>query len=1182
MKKHVRVSGCPLARRKIVSRTLAGVASLFSIAVFAQDYSYIVHKPTGWRFHSCSSDDGTAVKTDSTGDTSACAQWTQVSNGGYFHIQNRSSGKYLRPDSSDNGSPIVIQPSSWTGSWTQWSYEDRGDGYGHLMNRSTGKFVYIADSSAGGDLEQQPSSWRGDYTQWAFESANSPATPTPEPVVTATPTPDPTSTPCPQVDPVSYEAESGSAYGGAQTYNDGVASGGSGIAYISSVGAGFSVTNVVQGSYLNITYASEQSGQISVLINGQDAGNVSFTATGAWVGNYNTVTHNVNIPANATIDIAYESGDTALNVDALAIGSDGASCGGVTPTPLPTPTPEITPTPTVTASPTVTFAPTPTPTATATPQPSGDDFCLTYEGNGNGKVTHVDKPFQASFHYLCLDNRCEVASLVNGVWEYTFSGLQVGNNYTIKTQIDDVPQQCSIEHTVEYKVGGSCVPSACIPPDTEAPTVPGAFSGEGRNGQAVRLSWNPSTDNRAVASYEVSRGGSVLANVTETTYDDTNLNANTTYTYGVRACDAAGNCSSQATTSVNTGNYVPDTTPPTVPGTPSGSADSQTSISLSWGASTDAEGLVERYVLYRDGGEIATPTGTSYTDGNLQPGRGYAYSVSACDDSNNCSARSQSVTISTKSPPTPAPTPAALNLAGSSNNEAGGMIEVNGGTITTRLAERFRLRHESDTIHDQYVPEYADGSSYEIVLIDRPDGLEVQLHSPQTELTMVNFTHDHIVNGGFADPPQYTGGGFMHKGSLNGPADDSNGNRVNSMYYMVTSANGKSWGSLRGSNEIVTLEFTPRRELNGNFPQYYSDILRYRPGKGGVRFERNDDRYFSAGPTTNFAHGSASYEFSQAYMGIDQPTLHTFTHGREVFRASFLDGDTLNGLGGTVSGADPDAVAEACIDCHFQLGKGAPPDRGTAEQQGFINSGQNLRVAPQLIGLGLLDAVEDSTLQGFATQNGGRLGDGRYGWKASTKEIEDQVVKALANDMGVTNAPAEQILALGTYIRGLGVPIRRHPDAQAAQQPNTALRVPDSKTITDSDVLNGEAAFNSAGCNSCHIPEMQTGNSSPYPQFRNITIRPFTDMLLHDMGPELCAASGEGSAGACEWRTAPLWGTRLQERVTGHATFLHDGRATTRDQAIRAHGGDAQSARDAYVNMSSGQRNNLILYLKTL
>ena len=535
-------------------------------------------------------------------------------------------------------------------------------------------------------------------------------------------------------------------------------------------------------------------------------------------------------------------------------------------------------------------------------------------------------------------------------------------------------------------------------------------------------------------------------------------------------------------------------------------------------------------------------------------------------------------------PPNPAPPPnppPAPPPSGASLPDGAGLVEVNGTTITTRFAERFRDRHESDRNHDSYITEYAEGSSYEIVLIDRPNSLEVQIHSPHTPLSMVNFTHTHIVNPGFADPPQYTGGGFMRKGSLSGPADDSATNLVNSLYYEMTSANGRPWSTVRSSQEIVTLEFTPRRPLNGNFPQYYSDIIRYRAGQGGITFERDDARYFSAGPTTNFAHGSVGFEFSQAFVGIDEPLLETFLLGRELFRASFL-GESLPGNGGTATGADPAAVEDACINCHFQLGKGAPPGRATSLEQGFINGGADLRVAPQLIGLGLLEAVDPSTIQGFATQNGGKVGLGRFGWKSTEPTIRAQILKAFDVDMGVTNPPTVFVDRIEAYIRALGVPIRRHPTAQANQQPNVALRVPDGQTITDSDILDGEAAFNDSGCATCHIPEMRTGTRTPIPQFRDIVIRPFTDLLLWDMGPGLCSSSGEGNASACEWRTAPLWGTRLQERVTGHRTFLHDGRATTRDAAIRAHGGSAAAARVAYENLPAHRRSHLILYLRSL
>ena len=119
---------------------IASAVALLAAAthIQAQDFSYIVHKPTGYKFHSCSATDGTAVVAAASSDTSDCAQWNQVPTGDFFHIQNRASGKYIRPDGTANGAPIVVQPNTWTGNWTQWSLENRGDGFGHIINRATG------------------------------------------------------------------------------------------------------------------------------------------------------------------------------------------------------------------------------------------------------------------------------------------------------------------------------------------------------------------------------------------------------------------------------------------------------------------------------------------------------------------------------------------------------------------------------------------------------------------------------------------------------------------------------------------------------------------------------------------------------------------------------------------------------------------------------------------------------------------------------------------------------------------------------------------------------------------------------------------------------------------------------------------------------------------------------------
>jgi len=123
------------------------------------------------------------------------------------------------------------------------------------------------------------------------------------------------------------EAETGTLLGSAQYYNDGAASGGQGVAYISSQGAGFRLTNVPEATSVDISYASQFSGGISIFVNGQDRGDMAFPSSGGWVGNYLTVTFNTSVPAGATFEIIYQGGDVALNVDQLVFNGGGSGGG---------------------------------------------------------------------------------------------------------------------------------------------------------------------------------------------------------------------------------------------------------------------------------------------------------------------------------------------------------------------------------------------------------------------------------------------------------------------------------------------------------------------------------------------------------------------------------------------------------------------------------------------------------------------------------------------------------------------------------------------------------------------------------------------------------------------------------------------------------------------------------------
>ena len=186
------------------------------------------------------------------------------------------------------------------------------------------------------------------HTPVTPSSCNGGSTPAPTmtatPVSTLNPTSTPTSTPSSTLPPTvggsttTIEAESGSVYGRAQTYTDSVASSGAGVAYISAVGSGFSLTNVPAANKISLRYASINSGSISLRVNGSDVGNLNFSASGSWTANYTTASVNVAIPQNATLDIFYENGDAALNVDNIEFSSSNSTTRTQTPTPAPTQT----------------------------------------------------------------------------------------------------------------------------------------------------------------------------------------------------------------------------------------------------------------------------------------------------------------------------------------------------------------------------------------------------------------------------------------------------------------------------------------------------------------------------------------------------------------------------------------------------------------------------------------------------------------------------------------------------------------------------------------------------------------------------------------------------------------------------------------------------------------------------
>jgi CxxC motif-containing protein (DUF1111 family) len=130
--------------------------------------------------------------------------------------------------------------------------------------------------------------------------------------------------------------------------------------------------------------------------------------------------------------------------------------------------------------------------------------------------------------------------------------------------------------------------------------------------------------------------------------------------------------------------------------------------------------------------------------------------------------------------------------------------------------------------------------------------------------------------------------------------------------------------------------------------------------------------------------------------------------------------------------------------------------------------------------------------------------------------------------------------------------------------------------------MKGKGIFIQTGCESCHKQTLKTDFSTIAP-LSNKTFHPYTDLLLHDMGPDLDDGYTEGSAKTAEWRTPPLWGLGLSPNSQGGKYFLlHDGRAKSIEEAILLHGGEAQHSKNKFIQLTAQEKNNLLKFLASL
>lgn len=270
----------------------------------------------------------------------------------------------------------------------------------------------------------------------------------------------------------------------------------------------------------------------------------------------------------------------------------------------------------------------------------------------------------------------------------------------------------------------------------------------------------------------------------------------------------------------------------------------------------------------------------------------------------------------------------------------------------------------------------------------------------------------------------------------------------------------------------------------------------------------------------------------------------------------------------------------------------------------------SVRTAQPVVGLGLLEAIPEQRLRDLADPDDldgdgirGQLGTavdavsgttvvGRFGWKAEQPTVRQQSAAAFLGDMGITtpefpeqNCTAAQsdcasqphggepeaeeraIAAVASYLRNLAIPVREQWD--------------------DAQVLQGQALFFEAGCDTCHTPSHVTSPDALPSRLANQTIWPYSDLLLHDMGPDLADTNVRGETTdhtglASLWRTPPLWTIGRTSSINRHTRFLHDGRARSFEEAILWHGGEGALSREAFVQMNEEQKKLLIGFLESL
>ena len=266
------------------------------------------------------------------------------------------------------------------------------------------------------------------------------------------------------------------------------------------------------------------------------------------------------------------------------------------------------------------------------------------------------------------------------------------------------------------------------------------------------------------------------------------------------------------------------------------------------------------------------------------------------------------------------------------------------------------------------------------------------------------------------------------------------------------------------------------------------------------------------------------------------------------------------------------------------------------------------RIAPAMIGLGLLELISETDLlanedvddhdQDGISGRANRVWNirkqaytiGRFGWKAGMPTLEQQNAGAFAGDIGITSELSLQTDCTAAQTACLKAPNGESSDEKELQHEvlnavtfyTHHLAVPIQRNHHAPAVKHGEKLFYQVGCQGCHTAEFTSIKHPLLPALSEQTFHPFSDLLLHDMGPELADNREEFLATGSEWRTAPLWGLGYLMEVNQQIALLHDGRAQSIEEAILWHGGEAKGSKQKFTQLSKADREALLAFLNSL